>query len=96
MNFPKIIPNTFTTEQTDTGVYRSELKGTVQVEFEGIAHTVPATRVIGVEIFYAEGFKAKGMNKKDYRLSVSYRPGDDSHDCRVGGGIVKISSIFKA
>lgn len=96
MNFPKIIPNTFTTKQEDTGVYRSELQGTVQVEFEGAVHTVPAKRVVGIEIIHAEGFMALGQNKKVYDVAISYRIKDDEHDCRVGGNKVKIAKIFKA
>jgi hypothetical protein len=95
MIFPKIVPNTFSTQEQDTGVYRSELKGTVQVEFEGNVYTVPATRTVGVEIIRASGFLAKGKTGKSYPLSVTYRTKDDEHDCRVGGGVVKIAKVWK-
>lgn len=95
MNKPTIVPNTFTTTEVDTGVYRSVLKGTVQVEFEGNVYTVPATRMVGVEVINASGFLAKGKTGKTYPLCLTYRPESNEQDCRVGGGIVKIASISK-
>lgn len=96
MQNPIILANTFTTDEVDTGVWRSELKGTVQVEFDGEIYTVPAKRIVGVEIISAEGFMAKGKNGKDYPLWISYHTEDGEQDCRVGGGVVKITKIWKA
>jgi hypothetical protein len=96
MIFPKIIPNTFiSNEQSTSEEWGKEVTGTTQVEFEGVTYTVPATRIVGKEIFDAQSFLAKGKTGKTYKLYVTYRAKDDEHDCRCGGGVIKIAKVWK-